>query len=136
KIGATKYVAPCCIFQQVPLNVIESNTELISYYRKKRDTDQDDLSLFSAGIKGLTSNSVDSWESLSEGAQLALAYMSNPMPNSIPQAESYFNELLQQNSKKSHSRVKRFSYEPTDRINAIFSDYEQLASDYGRKNCH
>ena len=61
--------------------------------------------------------------------------MSNSISNSIPQAESYFNELVQQSVEKSHSRVKRFSYHPTDRINAIFSAYEQLASDYGRKNC-
>lgn len=131
------------VFQQVPLNIIESNTELISYYRrKKRDTD-----IFSAGIPGITSNSVDSWESLSEGAKLALASLatSTAAPTSpaalggTAKATSYFHELMQNQlskSESSHSRVKRYAYEPTDRINYIFGAYEQLASEYGRRNCH
>lgn len=126
------------MFQQVPLNVIESNTELISYYRRKKR----EATVFKSDIPGLTPNSVDSWESLSPAAQMALASISSvsadEVSSSLKQtAHSYFNELINQLGEKdeTHSRVKRYSYEPTDRINSIFSQYEMLASDEGRKNC-
>ena len=152
---------PVDLFQQVPLNIIESNTELISYYRKRRDVD-----VYSLGIPGISVNSVDSWESLSEGAKLALAAISstqaptldannnNPNGNDVLadalKSTSYFRELSNEHgarhesespassssSSSKHSRVKRYSYQPTDRINSIFSSYEMLASDYGRRNCH
>lgn len=61
--------------------------------------------------------------------------MSQSQANSIPQADSFFKELVEETQDKSHTRVKRYSYEPTNRINTIFSAYEQLASDYGRRNC-
>ena len=125
------------MFQQVPLNIIESNTELISYYRKKRDA-----SIYASGISGISTNSIDSLESLSEAAQLALASLSSSALNPealqvAPKAESYFKELVQNlNKERTQTRVKRYSYEPTDRLNSIFGAYENLASDYGRKNCH
>ena len=82
------------MFQQVPLNIIESNTELISYYRKKRDVD-----VYTSGISGLSINSVDSWESLTERAKLALAAMSTTTSSSsnlqndqAPKADSFFKE--------------------------------------------
>ena len=121
------------MFQQVPLNIIESNTELISYYRKKREAE-----LFSSDIPGITVNSVDSWESLSEGARLALAAVSTStsINDLAPKSASFFQELTEESRKEElHSRKKRYSYQPADRINSIFSQYEQLASDYGRKNC-
>jgi hypothetical protein len=121
------------VFQQVPLNVIESNTELISYYRRKREAE-----LFSSDIPGITVNSIDSWESLSEGAKLALAAVSNsPSTNDLaPQSASFFKELADQTRHQEfHSRQKRYSYQPTNRIDQIFNQYEQLASDYGRKHC-
>ena len=121
------------VFQQVPLNVIESNTELISYYRKKREAD-----LFSADIPGITVNSIDSWESLSESAKLALASVSTSASTNdlAPKSASFFRELSEETRREElHSRKKRYSYQPTDRINSIFSQYEQLASDYGRKHC-
>jgi hypothetical protein len=98
--------------------------------------------IYSADIKGISSNSVDSLESLSEAAQLALASMAQfKEMNKLdiqPKADSYFNELLSRidsQNERTHSRVKRHSYEPTDRINSIFYSYEKLASEYGRKNC-
>ncbi len=120
----------------MPLNIIESNTELISYYRKKRDAN-----IYNAGIAGISANSVDSLETLSEAAQLALASLSsnaqNPTPSNAPQADSYFKELVQNlNKERTQTRAKRYSYEPSDRINQIFGIYENLASDHGRKNCH
>lgn len=127
----------------MPLNVIESNTELISFYRRKRSIEE----VLKSGVKGITSNSVDSLESLSEAAILALHSMStdlqslqiDPKQNKLttPKADSYFSELLEQNMKKDkiHSRKKRYAYEPTDRISEIFSQYERLASDSGRRNC-
>lgn len=131
------------VFQQVPLNVIESNTELISFYRKKRDTEN---TAFKQGaIKGITSNSVDGLESLSPAALLALASMSqNPNVNLNTQdfnskSDSFFGELAQKSLKvdeSKHSRAKRYSYEPTNRINDIFAAYEQLASDNGRRKCN
>jgi hypothetical protein len=125
------------VFQQVPLNIIESNTELISHYRRRRETN-----IYKADIQGITSNSVDSLETLSEGAKLALLAASPSFSKDqqllVPNlADSFFNELAIKNlADSSHSRVKRYAFEPTDRINAIFGAYEQLASDYGRKNCH
>ena len=132
----------------MPLNVIESNTELISYYRKKREAE-----IYSANIPGLTANSVDGLESLNEAAQLALASLSQSSlsksafsPSSINsniqsldaqlKANSFFSELAnQENPNRTHTRVKRYAFQPTDRINSIFSQYEMLASDNGRKNC-
>lgn len=128
------------MFQQVPLNVIESNTELISYYRRKKR----EAAVFASNIPGITANSVGSWESLSEAAQLALISYStstrNPSVDMTDQADSYFREVLTQINRREsdmpHSRVRRYSFEPTDRVHAIFAQYEMLASDYGRKNCH
>jgi hypothetical protein len=104
---------------------------------KKRSTE-----IYSANIPGITSNSVDSMESLSDAALLALASISD---NSHLDAShlsvqlnsrSYFKELAEQNEKSEmHSRSKRYAFEPTDRINSIFFQYEQLASDSGRANC-
>lgn len=90
------------LFQQVPLDLVESNTELISYYgKRKRDTEM-----------------AESLERIS-GSPL-----------------SFFSELSYQNANENHqTRVKRFSYEPTDRIDEIFDMYERLASDNGRQNC-
>lgn len=129
------------MFQQVPLNIIESNTELISYYRRKKR----EAEVFTSDIPGITANSVNSWESLSEAAQMALVSYStttrSPTLDLNIQAESYFNEILAriqaetQHSDVPHSRVRRASFEPTNRINSIFAQYEMLASDFGRKNC-
>jgi hypothetical protein len=100
--------------------------------------------VFESDIPGITPNSVDSWESLSDKAKLALASISSLNADTVTKAmranaDSYFNELLSQVSddhdNSTHSRVKRYSYEPTDRINSLFSQYEMLSSDYGRKNC-
>ena len=126
----------------MPLNVIESNTELISYYRKKRQTEP-----YDANLPGLSINSVDSWETLSDAAKLALASILSPSSSSgsqsnvltTPKADSYFKELLydqQKETDKTHTRVKRYEYEPTDRINMIFKSFEMLSSEYGRKNCY
>jgi hypothetical protein len=136
------------VFQQVPLNIIESNTELLSFYRKKREITEQ---LFqSQSIEGVTSNSVDSIETLNPGALMALASLSeiNQMTAAIEnqqkaslttkKADSFFRELLEKNlekQEKTHSRKKRYAYEPTHRINTIFAAYELLASDYGRQNC-
>lgn len=122
--------------------MIESNTELISFYRKKREASADKA--FKKGaIKGITSNSVDGLESLSQAALLALASMSET--ESIARSEiidiksdSIFGELARKSllvDETKHTRAKRYSYEPTERINQIFSSYEQLASDNGRRNC-
>ena len=128
------------MFQQVPLNVIESNTELISYYRKKRQVE-----IYSADIPGITSNSVDSIESLGEAAVLALASMSDNNAHLLDSSSlstqlnsrSYFKELAEQTAKsRQQTRSKRYAFEPTDRINSIFYQYEQLTSDHGRQNCH
>jgi hypothetical protein len=137
------------VFQQVPLNIIESNTELISYYRKKREAE-----VYAGNIPGISSNSIDAVESLTPAAQLALASVSadvissqfaasfptlnNKNTNQMPKADSYFKELVEHLTQEQQTlrRVKRYSYEPTDRINEIFGQYERLASDYGRKNCH
>ena len=129
------------VFQQVPLNIIESNTELISYYRrKKRETE-----VFTSNIPGITPNSVGSWESLSPAAQLALISYSTstrslPLSNDDGKSDSYFRELVDmtnqlQQSDVPHSRVRRYAFEPANRIFSIFAQYEMLASDYGRKNC-
>ena len=128
------------MFQQVPLNVIESNTELISLYKKKRSVDE----ILSSGISGISRYSADSVESLSEGALLALATMAELIREEkdikpSAKADSFIRELANEKnfgqSEQSHSRSKRFVFEPTDRINSIFSSYEMLASDFGRKNC-
>lgn len=124
--------------------MIESNTELISYYRRKKR----EAEVFASDIPGITANSVNSWESLSEAAQMALVSYSTTTranPAAAPlelnvQAESYFNEILariqsEQHSDVPHSRTRRGSFEPTNRINSIFAQYEMLASDFGRKNC-
>lgn len=127
----------------MPLNIIESNTELISYYRRKKR----EAAVFMSDIPGITPNSVGSWESLSEAAKLALISYSTTTrtPGLTPSddaklSESYFHELIaltqpEQQSNVPHSRVRRYSFEPTNRINSIFAQYEMLASDYGRKNC-
>jgi hypothetical protein len=132
------------VFQQVPLNVIESNTELISHYRRKREASED---VFNGKFDGITTNEVSSLESLSEAAQLALASLSpanDNDPMSLPgrgtskRGQSYFQEILEKshrNDEKTHSRAKRFAFEPTNRINSIFDSYEELASDSGRQNC-
>ena len=121
----------------MPLNVIESNTELISYYRKKRQVE-----VYTANIPGITSNSIDSLESLSPAAVLALAsisehpHLDTANLNLQLKSSSYFKELSEQNDhNRSHTRSKRYAFEPTDRINSIFFQYEQLASDEGRKHC-
>lgn len=102
-----------------------------------------------SNIPGITANSVEGWESLSEAAQLALISYSTTtrsMPSTSAaaaadaggiQAESYFKELLDatQTSDLPHSRVRRYAFEPANRLNSIFAQYEMLASDYGRKNC-
>lgn len=131
------------MFEQVPLNIIESNTELISYYkRKKRDVNE----IYSAGIEGISRNSINSLETLSESAKMILASLSSTentgsqSGDSIAaslRAESYFKELVNgANQEQTLSRSKRYAYEPTDRINQIFASYENLASDFGRRNCH
>jgi len=129
----------------VPLNIIESNTELISYYRRKRDVE--DALYKSQSFEGVTSNSIASIESLSEAALLALSSLSatndalskhSQDTQSLPKKQdSYFNQFNVQNTEeeKKHSRQKRYSYEPTYRIETIFASYELLASDYGRQNC-
>lgn len=129
----------------MPLNIVESNTELISYYRKKRDVS--DMLYKSQSIEGVTPNIINSIETLSETALKALvslqasdeaiAHFENKkeMPK---EQDTFFGRLLEEQLKKeekTHSRAKRYSYEPTDRINSIFATYESLASDYGRKNC-
>lgn len=127
------------MFQQVPLNVIESNTELISYYRRKKR----EAEVFTSDIPGITANSVNAWESLSEAAQMALISYStttrSPTLDLNIKAESYFNEILSriqsEQSQLPHSRLRRGSFEPTNRLNSIFAQYEMLASDFGRKNC-
>ena len=131
------------MFQQVPLNVIESNTELISFYRKKRDTEN--TAFMKGSIKGITSNSVDGFESLSSAALLALASMSQTPSVGMNtdflaevKSDSFFGEIARKTMKldeTKHSRAKRYSYEPTSRINEIFAAYELLASDNGRRNC-
>lgn len=137
---------PVDLFQQVPLNIIESNTELISYYRKKRDVT--DALYKSQSIDGVTPNIINSIETLSDTAIQALVALSstneaiesfeNKKNMPVKQEDSYFGKLLEEQltkEEKTHSRVKRYSYEPTSRINSIFAQYEVLASDYGRKNC-
>jgi hypothetical protein len=131
------------VFQQVPLNVIESNTELISFYRKKRDTEN--TAFIKGSIKGITSNSVDGFESLSSAALMALASMSQTPSVGMntdflaeARSDSFFGEIARKTMKvdeTKHSRAKRYSYEPTNRINDIFAAYELLASDNGRRNC-
>jgi hypothetical protein len=133
------------VFQQVPLNIIESNTELISYYRKKRDVSH--MLYKSQSIEGVTPNLINSIETLSDTALKALvslqateeAIANFETKKEMPQGHgSYFGQLLEEQlnkEEKTHSRVKRYSYEPTDRLNAIFAAYELLASDNGRQTC-
>lgn len=96
------------------------------------------------GINGISRYSTDSIETLSEESLMALAAMAdlnreNQKPDQPPtKSDSYFGELVKQQleTDKSHSRSKRFAFEPADRINSIFSAYEQLTSDFGRQNCN
>ncbi len=142
----TPYSHSISVFQQVPLNIIESNTELISYYRRKRDVE--DALYNTQSFEGITSNTIASIESLSQAALHALASLSDTNQalatrdntQSLPKhQDSFFNQFNVQNSDNNAetklSRQKRYSYEPTTRIESIFAAYELLASDYGRQNC-
>lgn len=99
-------------------------------------------------IEGVGPNSIDSIENLSPTALLALASLSETddalttyeQTKQLPKKQdSFMKELLEIQRLKeevTHSRSKRYSYEPTTRIESIFSAYELLASDYGRKHCY
>ncbi len=128
----------------MPLSNIESNTELVSSYRKKREVSE--VLFNEQSVKGVTSNSIDSIETLSPEALLALSSLSDAT-ETIANAEaksksakstSFFQELMEKSlskQEKSHSIKKRYAYEPTRRIDEIFAAYEKLASDYGTENC-